>query len=317
MMEFLAIIDHKFYEISELVTKISYEDNLNDGCSKLEFSYINKDLDIKNGSNVRFTYNETNIFQGFVFKISRSKGNEISVTAYDQLRYCKAKDTLVLKGDTVATIVNKMCNYFKLQKGNITDTKYILSTGVQENKTWLDIIYSAISDTLLNKGKWYVLRDEFGSIALREIRELDTDLILGDYSLCYDYKFDKSIDDEFYNMIKLVSKDEETKKADVTLIKDDTSIGKYGALQYYEDIDKKYNAAQVKEKADNLLKLYNREKETISLDCLGDTRIRAGSTFYCYIKDINYNNRLIVKSVSHDFLPNHTMSLEVMNDTGN
>ena len=317
MMQFLVNVDHKFYEISELVTKISYEDNLNDGCSKLEFSYINKDLDIKNGSNVRFTYNETNIFQGFVFKISRSKGNEISVTAYDQLRYCKAKDTLVLKGDTVATIVNKMCNYFKLQKGNITDTKYILSTGVQEDKTWLDIIYSAISDTLLNKGKWYVLRDEFGSIALREIRELDTDLILGDYSLCYDYKFDKSIDDEFYNMIKLVSKDEETKKADVTLIKDDTSIGKYGALQYYEDIDKKYNAAQVKEKADNLLKLYNREKETISLDCLGDTRIRAGSTFYCYIKDINYNNRLIVKSVSHDFLPNHTMSLEVMNDTGN
>ncbi|WMJ90625.1 XkdQ/YqbQ family protein [Anaerocolumna sp. MB42-C2] len=317
MMQFLVNVDHKFYEISELVTKISYEDNLNDGCSKLEFSYINKDLDIKNGSNVRFTYNETNIFQGFVFKISRSKGNEISVTAYDQLRYCKAKDTLVLKGDTVATIVNKMCNYFKLQKGHITDTKYILSTGVQEDKTWLDIIYSAISDTLLNKGKWYVLRDEFGSIALREIRELDTDLILGDYSLCYDYKFDKSIDDEFYNMIKLVSKDEETKKADVTLIKDDTSIGKYGALQYYEDIDKKYNAAQVKEKADNLLKLYNREKETISLDCLGDTRIRAGSTFYCYIKDINYNNRLIVKSVSHDFLPNHTMSLEVMNDTGN
>ncbi len=317
MMEFIVRIDNIFYEISEMVTKISYDDTLNDGCSKLEFSYINKDFEITNGSPVKFTYNDAKIFQGYVFKVSRGKGNEISVTAYDQLRYCKAKDTLVLKGDTVTTIINKMCNYFKLSKGTVADTKYILATGVQDDKTWLDIIYYAISDTLLYKGKWYALRDEFGSIALRELGDLGTDLILGDYSLCYDFKFDKSIDDDFYNMIKLVSKDEEAKKVDVTVTKDDASIGRYGFLQYYENIDKKYNTAQVKDMADNLLKLYNKEKETISLDCLGDTRIRAGSSFYCYIEDINYNKKLIVKSVSHDFLPSHTMSLEVMNDTGN
>lgn len=316
MMEFIVRVDNQFYEISELVTKISYEDKLNDGCSKLEFSYINKDIEIKNGSAVKFTYQNTNIFQGYVFKVSRGKGNEISITAYDQLRYCKAKDTLVVKGETVTTLVNKMCHYFKLSKGDIVDTKYLLATGVQDDKTWLDIIYSAISDTLLYKGKWYALRDEFGVITLRELGKLGTDLILGDNSLCYDYKFDQSIDDDFYNMIKLVSKDEEAKKVDITVKKDDSSIGKYGFLQYYENIDKKYNSSQMKEMANNLLKLYNKEKETISLDCIGDTRIRAGSGFYCLIGDINYNKKLMVKSVSHDFLPSHTMSLEVMNDTG-
>ena len=317
MTEFVVRVDDIFYEISGMVTKISYEDTLNDGCSKLEFSYINKDLEIKNGSAVKFTYNDTGIFHGYVFKISRGKGNEINVTAYDQLRYCKAKDTLVLKGDTVTTLVNKMCNYFKLEKGSVTDTQYTLATGVQDDKTWLDIIYSAIRDTLLYKSKWYALRDEFGSVALRELGELSTDLILGDYSSCYDYKFDQSIDDEVYNLIKLVSKDEEAKKVDITVKKDDKSIGRFGFLQYYENVDKKYNTAQVKEMAGNLLKLYNKEKETISLDCLGDTSIRAGSSFYCKIEDINYNKKLIVKKVSHDFLPNHTMSLEVMNDTGN
>jgi hypothetical protein len=315
-MEFIVRVDNRFYDISELVTKISYEDRLNDGCSKLEFSYINKNLEIKNGSAVKFTYKNANIFQGYVFKVSRGKGNEISVTAYDQLRYCKAKDTLVVKGETVTTLVNKMCNYFKLSKGDIADTKYILATGVQDDKTWLDIIYSAISDTLLYKGKWYALRDEFGVITLRELGKLSTDLVLGDYSLCYDYKFDQSIDDDFYNMIKLVSKDEEAKKVDITVKKDDSSIHNYGFLQYYENIDKKYNSSQIKEMANNLLKLYNKEKETISLDCIGDTRIRAGSGFYCLIKDINYNKKLMVKSASHDFLPSHTMSLEVMNDTG-
>lgn len=317
MMEFIVSMDGTFYEISELVTKISYEDTLNDGCSKLEFSYISKELEIKNGSAVRFTYNDTGIFHGYVFKISRGKGNEISVTAYDQLRFCKAKDTLVTKGESVTTLVGKMCNYFKLHKGTVADTKYILTTGVQDDKTWLDIIYSAISDTLLYKAKWYALRDEFGVITLRELGELGTDLVLGDYSLCYDFKFDKSIDDDFYNMIKLVSEDEEAKKVGITVTKDDVSIGDFGVLQYYKNIDKKYNAAQVKAMADNLLKLYNKEKETISLDCLGDTSIRAGSGFYCRIGDIGYNKKLIVKKASHDFLPNHTMSLEVMNDTGN
>lgn len=317
MMEFIIRVEDTFYEISELVTKISYEDSLNDGCSKLEFTYINKELEVKNGSVVKFTYNEVPIFQGYVFKVSRSKENEIRVTAYDQLRFCKAKDTLLLKGDTVTSVVNKMCNYFKLQKGTIADTKYILATGVQDNQTWLDIIYTAIRDTLLYKGKWYILRDEFGAVSLRELGELDTELILGDYSLCYDYKFEQSIDHDFYNMIKLVSDDEEAKKAAVTVAKDDTSIGRFGILQYYENVDKKYNGSQVKEMADNLLKLYNREKETISLDCLGDTSIRAGSSFYCKLGDINYNKKLIVKKVSHDFLPDHTMSLEVMNDTGN
>ncbi len=316
MMEFIVKVDKTFYEISELVTKISYKDTLNDGCSKLEFSYIHNELDIKNGSVVKFTYENTKIFQGYVFKISRSKGNEISVTAYDQLRYCKAKDTLVLKEDTAATIVNKMCNYFKLQKGTIADTKYILNTGVQDDKTWLDIIYSAISDTLVNAGKWYALRDEFGSITLRELGELSTDLVLGDNSFCYDYKYGRSIDDEFYNMIKLVSKDEEAKTVNIAVSKDDASINRYGVLQYYENVDKKFNSAQVKAKAANLLKLYNREKETISLDCLGDTSVRAGSGFYCNIGDINFNKKLIVKSASHDFLPSHTMNLEVMNDTG-
>lgn len=64
--------------------------------------------------------------------------------------------------------------------------------------------------------------------------------------------------------------------------------------------------------ADNLLSLYNREAESVSLECIGDTGVRAGNSFQAIIKDIDLNQRLIVKSVTHNFLPNHTMSLEVM-----
>ena len=311
-MEFLVEVNGQIYEISELIKDISYTDRLNDGCSKLEFSYIDDDLKIQNGSVVRFNYNDTSIFYGYVFKHGSNKKKEISVTAYDQIRYCKAKDTIRVENNTATDLIKKMCNYFGLKTGTLTDTGYVLPTKVQDDKTWLDIIYGAVSDTLTNTGKWFVLRDEFGGISLRNLTELQLNLILGDESLVYDYDYEKSIDDDFYNRIKLVSGNEKTGKADVYMPYDSASIEKYGLLQYYEVLDKNYNPSQAKSKADNLLKLYNREVETLSLKCLGDVRIRAGSSFYGQISDIALNKRLIVKSITHEFLPIYVMDVEVM-----
>jgi len=312
MMEFLIEVSGQIYEISELVKSVSYTDKLNDGCSKLEFSYIDDGLNIQNGSVVRFKFNDANIFYGYVFKHGQNKVKEIKVTAYDQLRYCKAKDTIVVKNDTIDSLVRKMCNYFGLRAGSLASTGYKLPVSVQDDKTWLDIIYTAISDTLMNTGKWYCLRDEFGSIAVRDLEELQLDLVLGDESLVYDYEYEKSIDDNFYNQIKIVSDNETTGKRDVYIAKDSNSIVKYGLLQYFEALDKNTNPSQAKAKADALLKLYNREVQTLELNCLGDVRVRAGTSFYGQIEDIKLNRRLIVRSVTHKFIPVHTMSLEVM-----
>ncbi len=311
MMEFLVEVDGQIYEISELVTSVSYTDKLNDGCSKLEFSYVDDDLRIENGSAVRFKYGGANIFYGHVYKHGQNKDKKITVTAYDQLRHCKAKDTIIVDGDTITTLVNKMCNYFNLKKGTLTDTGYILPAKVRDDKTWLDIIYTAIDDTLTNTGRWYCLRDEFGSIAIRELRELQLDLVLGDESLAYDYEYEKSIDDNFYNQIKIVSDNEATGKRDVYIAKDSESIAKYGLLQYFEVLDKNYNPSQAKAKADALLQLYNREMETLELKCLGDVRVRAGSSFFGQIEDIKLNKRLIVRAVTHEFVPVHVMTVEV------
>jgi len=311
-MEFLVEVNGQIFEISELVKSVSYTDKLNDGCSKLEFSYIDDDLDIQNGSVIRFKYDEADIFYGYVFKHGQNKQKEITVTAYDQLRYCKAKDTIVVKNDTIDSLVRKMCNYFGLKAGTLTSTGYKLPVSVQDDKTWLDIIYTAISDTLMNTGRWYCLRDEFGSIAIRDLEDLTLNLILGDESLAYDYEYEKSIDDDFYNQIKLVSDNETTGKRDVYITKDSGSIAKYGLLQYFEVLDKNYNPSQAKAKADALLQLYNREVETLELSCLGDVRVRAGTSFYGQIEDIKLNRRLIVREVTHEFIPVHTMNVSVM-----
>lgn len=311
MIECLVQVNSKIYDISGLVTDIEYTDSLNDGCSKLEFEYIDTDLVITNGSVVRFKYNDTNIFYGKVFKTGRAKDKARTVTAYDQLRYCKSKDTIVVNKDTTSTLVKKMSSYFGLTVGTIEDTKYVLATSVQDDKTWLDIVYDSIADTLVGKSKKYRLADEFGSITLRDIESLKLNLILGDESLCYDFDHELSIDDNFYNQIKLVSDNESTGKRDVYITKDFASIKKYGLLQYFETMDKNYNSTQAKKRADALLSLYNHETESLDLDCIGDVRIRAGVSFYGLIDDINLNRRLLVNKVTHKFLPTHTMNLEV------
>lgn len=310
-LEFIVQTEQGIYEISELVTKVSYTDKLNDGCSILDFSFTDDDLKIANGNPVRFKFNNANIFSGIVFKHGHSGEKEITVTAYDQLRYCKAKDEIVVLKDTAASLSKRMCTYFGLRQGTITDTAYVLATAVHDGKTWLDIVYDGISETLLNTGRKYCLRDEFGAVALRNMAELKLDIILGDESLCHNYKYEKSIDDEFYNRVKIYVKGEKGKPGQILVEDNDKSIKKYGLLQYFESVDKNTNISQAKSKAKTLLGLYNQEVETLSLECLGDTSIRAGTSFYAYIEEIGLNKLLYVKSVTHEYLPIHTMSLEV------
>ncbi len=312
MIELVIENSSGIYNITELTSKISFTDKLNDGCSKLEFSHIKKDLIITNGTFVSFTY-EALSFYGVVFKVGRDAKGEISVVAYDQLRYAKAKDTIISKGETITSHVKKMCSYLGLVSDqNLLDTKYVLATEPKDNKTWLDIIYEDIKDTLTATGRYYMVRDEYRKICIRNLEEMRLDLVLGDESLVYDYSYEKSIDDETYNVVKLVSDDKKAGKSLVYVADDKSSVTKYGLLQYFEVADKGMNTSQMKLKAEILLKLYNRETESLTLSCLGKSEVRAGCGIFADISDLGMQKWLVVKSVTHEFLPVHTMSVEVM-----
>ena len=304
--------DGEIYEISDITTGISWDDKLNDGCSKLEIKYLKNDkITLKNGCIVRYKYNGVNIFYGKVFKWGKSSDKEMTATCYDQLRYAKTKDIIVVKDKKLGGLVQQMCTKLNLKAGTIEDTGYILPIALRDDKTWLDIIASGISETLIAKNTKYRLADEFGSITLRNLTNLKTDLILGDESLAYGYEYECSIDDETYNYIKVVSGNEKTGKVDVYVTQDSKSIEKYGTLMYFDKLEKNVPKAQATERANLLLKLYNREKETLNLDCLGDNRIRAGVSFYCAIAELGIAYRVICSKVTHNYLPVHTMSLEV------
>jgi hypothetical protein len=303
----------KIYEISEIVSSVSFSDSLNNGCSKLDFTYLYSGTVFANGSVVRFRYNDANIFYGYIFSYERGEGDEIDAVAYDQLRYLKAKDSFVVEGIRVDELIRVVAGMFNLRVGKLDDTAYKLPYKVVDNQTHLDTIYDGISATLLGTGRKYAFYDSYGSLTLTDLESMRLPLVIGDESLAYGYKYGQSIDNNTYNLIIIDKKTKDGDKRFPIIEKDDVSFGKYGILQYYEAAEDNANVEQLKEKARSLLWLLNAETRSLSLDVMGDTRVRAGNSILASISDLKIAQYLIISSCKHDFeANNHTMSLELV-----
>ena len=278
----------------------------------LEFSVIKDNIiNFQEGNRVELYVNDTPVFLGFVFKKSRTKDGIISVKAYDQLRYFKNKDTYIYENITASQLLKMIAGDFSLFIGDITDTKYVIPSCIEDNTSLFDIIKNALDTTLLNTKEMYVLYDDFGKLALKNIGDMRVPIKI-DENIAEDFDYETSIDSETYNKIKLLYEDDETKKMEVFTAKSDNTIKRWGVLQYFEKIDNRDNGVIM---AEALLKLYNNKTRSLSINgIMGDLRVRAGSQVPVFLNlgDIIANNWLIVEKCTHTFKQNeHTMDLEL------
>ncbi|MCM0744946.1 NlpC/P60 family protein [Clostridioides difficile] len=303
-----------FYE-PVVLDNITWEIERRGSPSKLEFTIVMDDiLQFCEGNSVRLYYKGIGIFYGYIFQKKRDKENHIKIVAYDQLRYFKNKDTYVYSNKTASELVKMLAKDFNLKYNVIEDTKYKISR-IEENKTLFDMILTALDDTLREKKEMYTLYDDFGRLTLKNVASMKLDTVMNN-DVIEDFDYNSSIDSDTYTKIKLVRDNEETGKRDVYIAQDSTHMRSWGILQMFDTVDKNMSEAEIKQKCDILLKLYNKKTKSLSLkNVLGDIRVRAGCLVPVFLDlgDIELQNYMLVEKVKHTFENNsHFMDLTLV-----
>lgn len=298
---------------------------MNDPGATRSLSYDDKRIRIEEGdvvmveSNTLRPYKEHhNIFFGFVFRIATNKNDEVTVTAYDQIRYLKNTDTYVYSDKKLNEFLRMVCQDTQIKAGpDIMDTGYIIPNRVEENKSYLDMIMTAIELTVQNGKDEYILWDNFGEIALHNLEFFKIGLTV-DKSTAEDFAFETSIDSSTYNQIKLFREKDDGVR-EVFVQSDQAKINKWGLLQSSEQLNKDENGD---EKAKNLLNTHNKPARTWDVSgAFGDMRVRGGTTLILKLNmvDMGYKTSgytiwdwVQVQAVTHNFQAgHHTMDLEL------
>lgn len=268
---------------------------------KLSFTVIKDDvLNFQEGNAVVFRKDNINLFYGFIFTKKRNKDGTIQVTAYDQLRYLKNKDTIQYENKKASEVIQMLANDFHLQCGDIADTGHVMESVTEEDTSLFDVIQAALDETLRVTGKLYVLYDDFGKLTLQNIEDLKTDFLIDDMT-GEDFDYQSSIDEQTYNKIQLSYDNEDTGKRERFTAQDGEKINSWGVLQYHEALQSNTGAAA---KANALLKLYNQKTRKLTIkNVLGDVRIRAGTAIVVNLNlgDIIAKNHMMVEKAKHTF----------------
>ena len=211
---------------------------------RLSFSVV-KDagLNFQEGSPVSFRQDGKDVFYGFVFTKRRDKSGLIQVTAYDQLRYLKNKDTVREVGVTASGLLKMLAADFRLQCGEIEDTGYTIESIAEDDQSLFDIILGALDETTQATGKLFVLYDDFGKLCLRNIGNMKREFLV-DRDVSEDLDYSSSIDGQTYNKVKLAYENSGTGKRDVFIAQDGDAINRWGVLQYYGGVQTETGAAQ-------------------------------------------------------------------------
>lgn len=292
------------------IGSVTWETSRKGQPGKLTFTIIpDQILHVEEGNAVRLDVNRKPVFMGFIFDRSWGSDGQVKVTAYDQLRYLKNKDTYNYTLWSAADVIRKIAADYNLSVGELDDPGYLIPFRNADNKALFDIILEAIDLTLIARKVMYVLYDDVGRLTLKDAENMKLDIMI-DSSTAQDFDFKSSIDSNTYNQILLYRDNDETNKRDVYLAKHTENINKWGLLQLYESIDKGIDGQTI---AETYLELHNKPTKSLSIkDAFGDIRVRGGCLIPVRLdlKDLQLKNYLLVENVKHTFDSGcHTMDL--------
>jgi len=324
------------YELSILTKSQKFIPAIQDGITlksdaygspeSLEFTVIKDQyLSFEEGAQVIFSIDGKKRFNGFVFTKDFDKKKFIQITAYDQLRYMKNKDSFLIENEKASDFLIRLCTEFDLVPGEIEDTGYIIEKMALDNMTLIDMMNKALEATLMNTGRKYCYYDNDGRIDLKDIEKNSAEYLITNETAS-NFKYSSSIEDT-YNRVKLIKKNDvsvqstsgKKKKIEVAgepiYAKDAASMTKFGTLQFFSnefsEVDNIENIAQL------ILEVNSDKKRSLSISrCFGDPSLRGGKSIIVDIDiddDLKVAKRFFVNSCTHYFLnDDHNMDVDLI-----
>ena len=242
------------------------------------------------------------IFKGYIFSHEYDESGIIKVTAYDQLRYFSYQDTYIYSDQSAGDILNKWATYFGLKTGTVETDSFRIVERDEWGKSIAEMLDYALLQTIIKTGQTLAVYDDAGELNLRYA----SDLHFSDYFIklqeATSFKVTRSIDGDSYNQIKLIYKNEEAGTFETYQAHDSDNIGKWGLLQYYEEVQ---DQARAQSYAEQMLRSKNVIRNTLNLKeipSISAGHIRAGMSISAITLDGNTMTPLLVLAVTHTWV---------------
>lgn len=313
-MEFsILIIDRNTtYNISKSVTSMTLESFIEGQAGKCTLTCDKTQITANMGSMIEVKVGNIGMFKGYLFNESFSNGFETELTFYDQLRYWKYSDAISMSGLKLHEVFYKLCKIMGLNYKAYNTTRYVLPAKIWSNATYFKIWEDYQDLNFISTNGYHIIRDEFGVLALHEVQYLFNNTvkkyIISDTSLAKDYEFSRGIGSDTYNIVKIVNENSETKKRETHTAQDNNTIKQWGRLQYFEKSSEELNSAQLKKRAEDLLKVKSRVFNSLDVELIGNAdtlNLRVGDGVIMGISDLTYVNlygkALVIEKIAHKF----------------
>lgn len=260
-------------DVSSMVTEITWSGDYQQCARSLTAGIVSKESDpdvpvikCELGTQVRFSYEGTLLFFGYIFRREKVTGRSvIELTCWDRGIYLKrSTGTYMVRGMDPATLVKRICGDFGIPVGNIAAPSGTFDRKFIAQNLW-KIILTAY--TLAGDEKKYVARFQGEKLDIVEKKAGENSVFLkGDYNLMQAQTVESA--ENVVSIAQIVSREGQV----VQEKKDDERMKKFGRMQ--EQIIESDDAAKQLEKmvADGDV------EQTITVDNLGDIRCITGNT---------------------------------------
>lgn len=302
--------DSEKIDISDFVGNISWSDSIDTLGVQLDFAIPKDNAYIKFfvdcGDKVSLYKDNKIIFQGIITDKNISGIFEETFTAFDFAFYLnKSKIIKQFNNISGGSAISSICTEQGITLAEVPNLKTNINHIYFEN-TIAEIIDDILEQCNKELGKIYykeVLEDklyifERGSKVINPTYKMAVNVatinVLDEIGINFSKGY--SIAD-LKNKVTIITQNEKSTRV-ISVKEDNKNIERFGLLHHIESVDEK-DINQATNIAANKLKELNTIKETLSLELLGSTQLKAGRVLNINNKDIGINGKFNIISSSH------------------